>query len=247
MFRALLFDLDDTLYGFAPCDEVGLVAAHTVLARHFDIGAPDFRALHDRVRRDVAERLSGQAASHSRTLFFKSMLEELTGGCRGDLAVRMTDGYWDAFLDHMTPGPHTHDVLARLGATCELALVTNQTADVQLRKIRKLGLEPYFAVVVTSEECGIEKPDARVFQRALTALGVAAEEAVMVGDDPERDIRGASELGLYTVQTTEFASTCVGGHEVPPTAGVDGVSGSAAADVVVGALHELPDALAVLR
>ena len=233
--RALLFDLDNTLYHYTPCDEMALVATRAVLAQHIDISAAKFRRLHDCVRSELAERLGGQAASHNRTLFFKSMVEQLTGTCGGDLALRMSNRYWEAFLDQMEPAPHTRDVLENLGADHDLALVANQTAYVQLRKIQRLGIERHFPVVVTSEECGAEKPDARVFQRALSALGVEAAAAVMIGDDPHCDIHGASDLGISTVQTTEFIGARLGEDQV-----------GAGPDAVIGSLGELPKVLSRL-
>ena len=233
--RALLFDLDNTLYAYAPSDEVALVAAQAVLAPHVEISAAEFRRYNDRIRTEHAERLGGQAASHNRTLFFKSMVEQLTGVSGGDLAARMADGYWAAFLDHMEPAPNAHEVLESLGASHELAVVTNQTTYVQLKKIQRLGFERYFPVVVTSEECGVEKPDARVFQRALRALGAEAAAAVMVGDDPHCDIHGASELGISTVQTTEFT----GARRAEDQA-------DARPDAVISSLSELPEVLSRL-
>ena len=229
--RALLFDLDNTLYHYNPCDEAALVVARTVLAQHVDVPLAEFLRLNERIRSELAGRLVSQAASHNRILFFKSMVEELTGGCRGDLALRMSDGYWEAFLDHMVPAPDAHGVLESVGASHDLALVTNQTTYVQLRKIQRLGIQRHFPVVVTSEECGVEKPDARVFQRALSALGADAARAVMIGDHPKHDISGAAELGISTIQTTEFTGAAVNDQEGP------------APDAVIGSLRELPEVL----
>ncbi|HJO04987.1 MAG TPA: HAD family hydrolase [Acidobacteriota bacterium] len=235
MTPALLFDLDNTLYHFTPCDEVAVDTVRILLGQHVDVSDAEFHQLHDRVRRQFAERLEGQAASHNRTVFFKSMLEQIVGAFRGDLAVRMADAYWNAFLGHMEPAPHAHEVLEGLAAAHELALVTNQTTYVQLTKIRRLGFERYFPVVVTSEECGIEKPAARMFESALNGLGADAAAAVMIGDDLNCDIRGAAEMGITTIQTTEFTSARVGIGE-----------GDRAPDAVISSMSELPEALSSL-
>lgn len=235
MRRALLFDLDNTLYHYDPGEEEGLLAVHAALTQHFDVSIAEFRQLNQSARSEFAERLCTQAASHSRILFFKSIVEQLTGSCCGDLALRMSDVYWEAFLDHIVPAPSAHDVLESISGDHDLALVTNQTAYVQLRKIQRLGIGGYFPVVVTSEECGVEKPDARVFQRALSALGADATSAAMIGDDPRCDIRGAAELGIHTVQTTEFTGADARNSQVG-----DGP------DAVIGSLSELPEVLSRL-
>ena len=58
------------------------------------------------------------------------------------------------------------------------------------------GVAPHVGVTVDSAVVGFEKPDPRIFQAALTALGVAPGEAVFVGDSPSRDMAGARGLGM---------------------------------------------------
>lgn len=93
------------------------------------------------------------------------------------------------------------DVEPTLGALqhLPLAIVTNGFSDLQRSKMQLSGLESHFAVVVISSECGIGKPDERLFRIALEALGVTAAEAVMVGDSHARDIDGALRAGMRAV------------------------------------------------
>ena len=58
-----------------------------------------------------------------------------------------------------------------------------------------LDLSRFFDVVIISSEVGADKPDPRIFERALKALHVAPGETWHVGDDPKRDW-GAETLGL---------------------------------------------------
>jgi putative hydrolase of the HAD superfamily len=63
-------------------------------------------------------------------------------------------------------------------------------------------LDPLLDAVVISEEVGATKPDRRPFDAALRRLGIPptmAERVVMMGNRLERDVRGASELGMVTV------------------------------------------------
>jgi putative hydrolase of the HAD superfamily len=54
-------------------------------------------------------------------------------------------------------------------------------------------------VVVDSKLAGFEKPDPRIFLPALTALGVAAADALYVGDLYEVDVVGARRAGMAAV------------------------------------------------
>lgn len=207
--KAVLFDLDDTLYEYAPCNRHGLAAAREVLGGAFEIPEQEFHALHDEVRAQLASELRGQAASHNRALFFKRMVEAVAGGphpAAADLVRRMYGRYWEAFYERMRPQADAPEVLAALKASGPLVLVSNHTALPQLGKIAVLGFDGLFDAVVTSEEAGAEKPAARIFEIALERAGVRAEESVMIGDDPETDISGASAFGMRSIQTLEFTS-----------------------------------------
>ncbi len=204
---AVLFDLDDTLYGYAPCNEAAL-AAVAGLAQ--DAGGPDpiaFRSLHDEVRRELALRYAGTAASHDRRRFFSQMVARL--GLEAALAEQWYRRYWEEFLAVMQPAPQAREVLDELRARCPLALVSNHTTEPQHAKLARLGLADCFAVVVTSEEAGAEKPAAQPFELALERLGVRARDAVMVGDDPVGDIGGASALGIRALQSVQFKQQAV--------------------------------------
>lgn len=64
------------------------------------------------------------------------------------------------------------------------------------------GIEPHFHAQVISEAEGCSKPDARMFQKAISSLGLSqgdAKDIVMVGNHLERDIGGANQLGIISI------------------------------------------------
>jgi putative hydrolase of the HAD superfamily len=69
--------------------------------------------------------------------------------------------------------------------------------DVSLHEVlERLGLAPLLHAVVTSAALGAAKPAPAIFRHALALAGVAAHEAVHVGDSVEEDVRGAAACGL---------------------------------------------------
>jgi putative hydrolase of the HAD superfamily len=106
----------------------------------------------------------------------------------------------ETFLDHLSargdrlPGCRT--VLRRLGKRFRLGVVTNGIDRVQRARLTVSRLDAFFDTVVTSEGCGFAKPDPRILQVALDALGVAPRNAVYVGDDPDVDGRAAAAAGV---------------------------------------------------
>ena len=92
------------------------------------------------------------------------------------------------------------DTLACLKAEgLRLGLVTNGINSMQRSKIRCMGCEDYFEVVVTSESARCFKPDPRIFQAALDALDVRADQTWFVGDHPINDMDGARRAGMKSV------------------------------------------------
>jgi len=66
-------------------------------------------------------------------------------------------------------------------------------------QLERFGLAEFFEVACFSSHVGFRKPDPRIFRSALDALGVPANRAVFVGDEPEADIAGARAAGLRAV------------------------------------------------
>ena len=84
-----------------------------------------------------------------------------------------------------------------------LGLITNTQGQLDAGTLRVTAypeLAARFAVTVIAGENGVPtKPDTRPFAVCLEQLGVAAEEAVYVGDDWRIDVCGARDAGLNPV------------------------------------------------
>jgi len=122
--------------------------------------------------------------------------------------------------------------LDALAAHYRLALVTNGAPKVQREKVEAAGMRSHFAAVLISAEIGIGKPDRRIFDAALEAIGTSARDAVMVGDSVERDIVGARGAGLRTIWLDRSG---------------DMLGRAAPADVRITELGDLPAALAAIE
>jgi len=87
-----------------------------------------------------------------------------------------------------------------------LGVVSNASgppADLH-RELAKSGIAERIDYAVFSSEVGWSKPGAEIFELGLAALGVSARAALFVGDRLYEDVRGASELGMTTVQALWF-------------------------------------------
>lgn len=195
--KAILFDLDDTLYdGFIPGDREGFSRCGQYAAEHLGIPAETFSDAMLRARQALKARLPREPEIHDRVLFAQYALESL-GQNPIPHAEALHDLYWSGVLDRIAVRPGVPMFLDELRA-CGIAVVvcTNMLAGIQMRKIRQLGLAERADFLVTSEEAGRDKPDAAIFRLALYKAGCAASEALMVGDNFVHDISGAHQVGI---------------------------------------------------
>ena len=95
--------------------------------------------------------------------------------------------------------PRTEAMLLDLkSARVPLGVVTNGPTELQWAKARNTGVADLVDAVVVSEEFGVNKPHPSIFTHALDLIGASASETLFVGDNPEADIVGASEVGMQT-------------------------------------------------
>ena len=80
-----------------------------------------------------------------------------------------------------------------------LCLISNGFYEVQYRKMKSAQIEDFFEVVVLSDDIGVNKPDRRIFDHALRKAGATAEESIIIGDNPDADIKGAIDAGWKAI------------------------------------------------
>jgi putative hydrolase of the HAD superfamily len=102
------------------------------------------------------------------------------------------DNIWE------TVPPEVPLALDQLRRRHRLAVVSNSNGTVR-EKLRRVGLLPYFDLVIDSHEEGVEKPDPRIFRRAMERTGARPEGSVYVGDFYHIDVAGARAAGMRAV------------------------------------------------
>jgi len=114
-------------------------------------------------------------------------------------------GVWTSVL------PGAREGLQALAATgASVAMVSNSDGTVEglLRdaEVCQVGPGPgvEVAVVVDSHVVGVEKPDPRIFDFALSVVGVDAADAAYVGDTVTYDVRGARAAGLHPLHLDPY-------------------------------------------
>ena len=111
--------------------------------------------------------------------------------------------FWEESMKRLPLGtklmPHAREVLEYLKSRYRIYILSNGFAELQARKMQSAGIAHYFDGVVLSEDIGVNKPHRAIFEHALSVAGVAADRALMVGDNYEVDIKGAHGAGIDQV------------------------------------------------
>ena len=213
--RSILFDFGDTLWTrnddttWRNAERAGNQRAIAILRKYFTtLPTTDTTTLGDRLRREIAKHTSnlqkpGYEADYALATqealqelglptVERAVAEEIFEGLR--LRIPESRHLFDDILP-------TLEELRRRGFL--LGVVTNRQygGEPFLEDLQTLGLLDYFAVehIAISADLGIRKPNAAIYLHALKALGVAPEEAAMVGDSIVADVVGAKLLNLFAV------------------------------------------------
>ncbi len=239
MLKAILFDMDDTLLDWSQRAEDWheherrhLERVLVYIAQHVHpVSAPE--AFHAAVRHFLrqawleAER--GLRAPHLGNVI-RDALEDI-GVPRERINIHAClDAYNWQGVSGVVPFPDAGEVLPVLAARgLQIGLITNTAAPMWMRdrELDAYGLLPYFTDCrVAAADVGYIKPHPAIFEVALQRLGVAADEAIFVGDNPEADVAGAQNVGMRAVLRIAKGS--------PPP-----VSNQIVPDATITSLHEL--------
>jgi pyrimidine 5'-nucleotidase len=199
MTRAVLFDLDDTLF-----DHYG--SAGTALRTVQEAFAPsiafdDFEDRHTRYLEEMhTEVLAGRIdLDEARRERFRRVFGSLGLPLKDATADRVATLYRAGYLAARQAMAGAGELLEALHARVPIAIVSNNLLEEQTDKLRLCGFDRFIDHLVVSEEIGITKPDPAIFRFALDRLGVPADQAVMVGDSWPADIVGARRAGIRAV------------------------------------------------
>lgn len=192
--KAVLFDLDDTLWPIGPVIAQAELRWHAWLAAH----APRVAAMFsiEELRQRRLDLLAARPELVVDLAHLRRVGLQEAFALAGEDAAQI-EGAIAHFLqarNDVTPFDDVLPGLARLGQHLPLGVITNGNADLEA-----IGLHHHFRFTVAAAHFGRAKPDPDIFRHACAAMQVAPQEAVYVGDDLRLDVQGAQAAGLRAV------------------------------------------------
>ncbi|MBN9096731.1 MULTISPECIES: HAD family hydrolase [unclassified Pseudonocardia] len=228
--QAIVFDVNGTLVEIETdegMDEIFRAIGHVLTYQGIDLRRGDVRELYTRTLKEQRRRSPEEHPEFDAVEIWRVIVEEnatdftrsLPEGKRAQLPLFLAELYRGVSRRRLRLYPYVRDVLDELRTRYPLAVVTDAQSAWARAELHQVGLLDYFDPVVVSGDHGHRKPERRLFDLALDALGVAAADAVYVGNDMHRDIFGAQEAGMRTVmydspQGTKEHLDCAPDHRI---------------------------------
>ncbi len=194
--RAVVFDLDDTLYPERAYVRSGYEAVAEYLSKQTRAeGVPNL------TREEFLGKLLQAFETGPRDRVFNAVLDEL-GWTVTVEEIRELVRVYREHGPRLKLEPAVRKVLKTLKQRFQLGLISDGFLPAQRLKAESLGLGKYFDAMIFTEELGREfwKPHPRAFERMEEILECSAGQCVYVADNTEKDFIAPNGRGWRTVQ-----------------------------------------------
>ena len=224
--RAVLFDLDDTLFSTTEfARKARLNAVRGMIAAGLDL--PE-----EEVLRELDEVISEFTSNYDRHL--DQLLRRLRPRAlqRVNPAILVASGvaaYHDTKFRELAPFDDVKPLLEDLRkAGLRRGIITHGLTLKQAEKLIRLDLLPYLDpdAIFVSEQIGISKPNPKLYLTALRDLMLRPEEVMYIGDSPAHDVAPPKQIGMVSVWAKRAARRTLEGTDIEP-------------DHVIGSFDEL--------
>jgi putative hydrolase of the HAD superfamily len=190
--KAIIFDLDNTLLDFMKMKRQAVRAG---IESMIEAG---LTVDQDKSVDRIFELYEAKGWENQQ--IFDIFLEEIHGKVDAKFLAAGIVAYRRAREANLKVYPNVNQTLVSLGKMgLKLAIVSDAPRREAWMRIFYLNLHHVFDIVLTFDDTGVRKPSPKPFEMALDQLSVKADEAIMIGDWPERDVEGAKQLGIKTI------------------------------------------------
>ena len=192
MIKAIIFDLDNTLLDFVKMKQFSVKAAITAM-NEAGLEVDEKKAYEDIFDLYMERGWENQQV-------FDDYLNQTVGEVSNKILAAGIVSYRRAREATLLVYPNVNKALIQLiKMGINLAVVSDAPSREAWMRLYYLNLHHVFDPVLTFDDTGVRKPSPKPFQMALDYLKIKPNEAIMIGDWPERDVVGAKEIGMKTI------------------------------------------------
>jgi putative hydrolase of the HAD superfamily len=200
--KHIFFDLDNTLWDFDSNSKKTIFE----LIQEFNLSEKcsclpeSFYKTYLRVNEDLWKLYRKQAITKEElrsSRFTNTML--YFGYDDKKLGLMLEENYISRSPQQKMLVEDTIEILDYLVQKYQLHIITNGFKEIQYIKLENCNIKKYFNNIFISEEIGVNKPDARIFEFAINHVSASKNEALMIGDDWDADVVGAQQFGMKSI------------------------------------------------
>ena len=192
MIKLIIFDLDNTLTDFIKMKDASIDASIQAMIDAGLMFSPEL------IREEIYKIYEEEGIEYQRV--FNQLLLNMIGEIDYKILAAGIVGYRRAREASLVLYPHVKVTLIELMKRgLKLAVISDAPRQEAWLRLCYLQLHHIFDIVLTHDDTGEFKPSPAPFEKVLATLEIEPREAMMIGDWPERDIVGASDLGIRTV------------------------------------------------
>lgn len=195
----IFFDLDHTLWDF---DKNSVLAFDKIFRKdNLAIDTTEFIEKYVPINHACWKLYQFDKITHEELRYqrLKQSFDAVNYSISDEDIIEISNDYLKYLPDNNQLFDGAIEVLDYLDSNYVLHIITNGFAEVQSRKLKNAGITKYFKTITNSEMAGFKKPHPTIFEYALNSANVSKENAIMIGDCIDADVRGALNFGIKAI------------------------------------------------
>ena len=195
----IFFDLDHTLWDFDKNSE--LAFDKIFKENNFQIDTMEFIRIYAPINQACWKLYQFDKITHEELRYnrLKDTFDALKFSISDNEINQMAIDYITYLPENNTLFDGANEILEYLQDKYKLHIITNGFAEVQYKKLENSGILNYFQTVTNSEMAGVKKPHPRIYEHALNLAKTNKENAIMIGDSIDADVKGAINFGMQAI------------------------------------------------
>lgn len=195
MIKAVLIDIDDTIFDFEKCSK----NAFKKTLKKLDLSYKEKDFLYFNEVNDILWNKQKLGKININEVFIERSIM-MSKYFELDIEKEIFNDLFVEFLyDEIEMVDEIEDLLSYLSNKYQIYAASNGIYDMQINRLKKSNLDKYFKDIFVSDKMGYEKPDKRFFEKIMNITKYSNKNLIMIGDSIKSDIIGAKNSGIKSI------------------------------------------------